>query len=117
MSDRSDIPVLTDLIEPGAEISISDLGLEDEFEVRFEDPDDTQIEIPEPEIDMPVEPGLSAAAPSDPLAQNPELERKIRRILDDHTPAERAFVQLMYNDEIDTLTSGLPRGRSTEYID
>ena len=41
----------------------------------------------------------------------------IRRILDEHTPAERAFVQLMYNDDIDTLTSGLPRGRSTVYID
>ncbi len=41
----------------------------------------------------------------------------IRRILAEHTPAERAFVELMYKDEINTLTSRLPRGRSTEYLD
>lgn len=75
MSDQSNIPTLTDLIEDGAEIKISDLGLDDELEVRADDPDidDTIIDMTEPDLDA-----------ADPLRDNPALEQAIRRILDEH---------------------------------
>ena len=75
MSDQSNIPTLTDLIEDGAEIKISDLGLDDELGARADDPDidDTIIDMTEPDLDA-----------ADPLRDNPALEQAIRRILDEH---------------------------------
>ena len=100
MSDRSDIPVLTDLIEPGGEISISDLGLDDELRPRFDDLDDTEIEIPESEIGDLEEPTLILGAESDPLAANPDLERKIRRILDEHMELALQEIKLVLQREL-----------------
>jgi hypothetical protein len=59
MADESKIPVLTDLIETGVEIELSELGLDQE-----------------PSIDM------DADAIS--LHDDPALEQEIRRILDEH---------------------------------
>jgi hypothetical protein len=75
VSDQSNIPTLTDLIEDGAEIKISDLGLDDELGVRADDPDidDTIIDMTELDLDA-----------ADPLRDNPALEQAIRRILDEH---------------------------------
>ena len=70
MSDQSNIPVLTDLIEPGMEITMSDLGLDDGVD----------IEIEKTEIDM----GIPVLEATDPLENNPALEQAIRRILDEH---------------------------------
>jgi len=75
MSDESNIPTLTDVIESGVEIKISDLGLDEELEIRIDDPD-----IDTSEIDM-TEPDLGAI---DPFKDNPALEQTIRRILDEH---------------------------------
>ena len=75
MSDQNNIPTLTDLIERGIEIKMSDLGLDDE--VKFDD-DDAGVE--NTEIDA-TEPDLIAG---DPFADNPALEQTIRRILDEH---------------------------------
>lgn len=75
MSDQSNIPTLTDLIESGIEIKISDLGLDEELEIRV---DDTYIDATE--IDM-TEPDPGAL---DPFRGNPALEQTIRRILDEH---------------------------------
>ena len=81
MSDDSDIPTLTDLIDKGdddsEEIKLSDLGL---------DADDPIVR--DVEIDMD-DPGLE---PADPLSEHPELELTIRRILDDHM--ERAWQEI-----------------------
>ncbi len=77
MSDEGKIPVLTDVIESGIEITMSDLGLDD---------------------DMPAPPEAMPAAPSfddeieiddtdrvvDPFVAYPGLEQAIRRILDEH---------------------------------
>ena len=75
MSDESNIPTLTDLIESGVEIKISDLGLDEELEIRVDDPD-----FDATEIDM-CEPDLGAI---DPFKDNPALEQTVRRILDEH---------------------------------
>lgn len=59
MQDDADIPVLTDLIEKGVEINLSELGL---------DPD------------LPGEEGEAETA----VIDFPALEQEIRRILDEH---------------------------------
>ena len=84
MSDDSDIPTLTDLIDNGAsadddseEIRLSDLGLDaDDPIVR-----DVEIDIDDPDLD-----------PVDHLAVSPELEQTVRRILDEHM--ERAWQEI-----------------------
>ena len=49
MTDQTDIPILTDLIEKGIEIKLSDLGLDDELEAAVEAPFDLSlIHISEP---------------------------------------------------------------------
>ncbi len=75
MSEESNIPTLTDLVEDGAEIKISDLGLDEELDIRADDPniDDTGIDMTEPDL-----------GGADPFLDNPALEQTIRRILDEH---------------------------------
>ncbi len=75
MSEEGDLPILTDLIEKGIEIKMSDLGLDEDTGNRLDDPD-----IDATEIDM-TEPNLGAI---DPFRDNPALEQTIRRILDEH---------------------------------
>jgi len=73
VSEKSNIPVLTDVIEKGDEIRISDLGLDDELQLPADIPlgDDQDLEIDAPDA-------------VDPLAAHPALEQAIRRILDEH---------------------------------
>jgi hypothetical protein len=59
MTDNTNIPVLTDLIEKGAEIELSELGLDQD-------------------------PPTGENAVTNTLADNPALEQEIRRILDEH---------------------------------
>ena len=63
MSDQNEIPVLTDLIEKGVEIKMSDLGLDD----------DLVIDVTAPELGA-----------IDPFRDNPALESAIQNILDKH---------------------------------
>ena len=74
MSDRSDIPVLTDLIEKGVEISMSDLGLNDDLQIETDDAyiDATVIDKTRPDSEF------------DPFENNPELEYAIQTILEEH---------------------------------
>ena len=84
MSDQDDIPILTDLIEKGIEIKLSDLGLDDELETSAEAPfnsENAAIEIAVPETEN-----------TDPFQDNPELEQMVRRIFDEHT--ERAWQEI-----------------------
>ena len=75
MSDQSDIPVLTDVIEKGIEITMSDLGLDHDLGIAADDaPTDenvTYAEAPEP-------------GKIDPFEDNPALEYAIYRILEEH---------------------------------
>ena len=75
MSEQSNIPTLTDLIDEGVEIKISDLGLDDELDIKTDNPDfdDTVIDVTEPDLGA-----------VDPFMDNPALEQTIRRILDEH---------------------------------
>ena len=83
MTNQTDIPILTDLIEKGIEIKLSDLGLDDELDsgvaTPYKDNDAIDIETP-------------AAESGDPLKDNPELEQIVRRIFDEHT--ERAWQEI-----------------------
>ncbi len=102
MSDRDNIPVLTDLIEKGAEISMADLGLDDYGG------EDAEIEIIGPESeDSDLETGAEAAieravmAESDEwLADHPGLEQAIRRILDEHTELALQEIKLAIQREL-----------------
>ena len=75
MQKDTEIPVLTDLIEKGIEISMSDLGLGEDPHIDIDDPiiDATEIDI-----------NLPGAGPVDPFTDNPALEQTVRRILDEH---------------------------------
>lgn len=113
MSDKDDIPVLKDLIERGAEVTMSDLGLDDyaidpPLQVSDVIAAEAQAQAQEStELDFDADdaapftaavytrdtPGSSAFKPEslainqpniDPLADNPALEQAVRRILDEH---------------------------------
>jgi len=67
MTDNTNIPVLTDLIEKGVEIDLSELGLDQE-----------------PPTDLDQDPPIDKDAVASALADDPALEQEIRRILDEH---------------------------------
>lgn len=78
MENTDNIPVLTDLIEKGIEIKLSELGLDNGQDLILE-MDDRE----EPQIDG-AEFEFNESPPSDPLSQDPVLELAIRNILDEH---------------------------------
>jgi len=75
MTDNTNIPVLTDLIEKGVEIDLSELGLD-------QDPP-TDLDQ-EPPTDLDQDPPIDKDAVASALADDPALEQEIRRILDEH---------------------------------
>jgi hypothetical protein len=81
MFKNDHIPLLTDLIEKGIEIKLSELGLDTGQDLIL-DSDDRE----EPQIDVTELTKLESndVATADPLSQNPALEQAIRRILDEH---------------------------------
>ena len=83
MSDQSNIPVLTDLIEKGSEITMSDLGLDNDLEIKGDD-----AFFNNPVIDVAA-PGLGSI---DPFRDNPAFEYAIQSILDEHM--ERAWQEI-----------------------
>jgi hypothetical protein len=77
------IPVLTELIEKGEDITMSDLGLDDG--PRIDDPMIDDLKIDEPIIDETIiDITLPNTGPVDLFTANPELEQSVRRILDEH---------------------------------
>jgi hypothetical protein len=92
MSDESNIPVLTDLIEKGIEIRMSDLGLDDDLQIGVDDPavDHMDVEFTEPD-----------PLAMDPFLRNPALEQVIRRILDEHTELAYQEIKLAIQREFD----------------
>ena len=93
MSDQDDIPILDDLIERGIEITLSDLGLDDDpplpaadviaAEVKFE-ADDSLAAAPLAASAFSDVQNTTTPSPADLLADNPALEQAVRRILDEH---------------------------------
>ncbi|MCP4472517.1 MAG: hypothetical protein GY815_17875 [Gammaproteobacteria bacterium] len=104
MSEHNDIPVLTDLIEKSAEITLSDLGLDDS-------PDDENIAMPTGDMEIELgDPGLELSDPPidspapvkrEYLADNPALEREVRRILDEHMELAWQEIRLAIQRHID----------------
>jgi hypothetical protein len=87
VSDQSDIPVLTDLIEKGMEITLSDLGLDDDLEIKADNARIDNLEIKDDDTDID-DIAVDEAAPDlgaiDPFEDNPALEYAIYRILEEH---------------------------------
>ena len=96
MSDQANIPTLTDIIERGIEIKMSDLGLDDDLQINADDVDieDTAIDITEP--DLGIDEPLANA-----LADSPALEQTIRRILDEHMELALQEIKLAIKAELD----------------
>ncbi|NNE63578.1 MAG: hypothetical protein HKN34_05805 [Gammaproteobacteria bacterium] len=79
MQDDDNIPLLTDLIEERIDITVPELGLDSEHDLIIE-PDE------EPEFSFnpeDVEPAMSSSAATR-IGKHAELERTLRRILDEH---------------------------------
>jgi len=92
MSDQSDIPILTDLVEKGIEIKMSDLGLDESVDNGAVEPFNVESEI---------EGAASEAEAFDPFADNPALEQAIRRILDEHMELAWQEIKLAIQRELD----------------
>ena len=92
MEDETEIPVLTDLIEKGIEISMSELGLDDDLTIEMDDPrfDETEIDITQPEIPA-----------AELFADNPAFEQKVRRILEDHMELAWQKIRLAIQEEFE----------------
>ncbi len=90
MSEQGKIPVLTDLIERGIEIKMSDLGLDDEppEAMPAAPPIDEEIDIGDVEM------------VADPFAANPALEATVRRILDEHMELAWQEIKLAIQQEL-----------------
>ena len=91
MSEQGNIPTLTDLIEKGIEIKMSDLGLDEDLQPDIAD-EDVDIDITEPDFDEIDENPFAPARADDDSVLDPALEQTIRRILDEHM--ELAFDEI-----------------------
>ena len=91
MSEEGNIPTLTDLIESGDRIDISDLGLDEELGVKIDDPeiDDTIIDVTADDLES------ADSAPVDPA-----LEQAILRILDKHMELAWEEIRLLLQQEL-----------------
>ena len=88
MKEDSEYPVLTDLIEKGDEIQLSDLGLEEEeLVVEGEPGESAETEAPDDPGD--IDPAVTAA-----------LEQSIRRILDEHMELAMQEIKLVIQQEL-----------------
>mgnify|MGYP001811838088 CR=1 FL=1 len=100
MSDQNNIPILTDLIESGEEISITDLGLDEELGLGAEDAAivdagaEEKGETDETDAELVV-------VVVDPFKNNPALEQNIRRILDEHMELAWQEIKLAIQQELD----------------
>jgi hypothetical protein len=103
VNQRDDIPVLTDLIESGAEITLSDLGLDDPAvdENIAGRADDIEIEIGDPALALRDRQVNQAPAEHEYLADNPALEREVRRILDEHMELAWQEIRLAIQRHLD----------------
>jgi len=103
MSKHSDIPVLTDLIEKGVEITMSDLGLDDPpVDSNLAAPgDDIDIELGDPTLALRDSPVNPAPAAREYLADNPALESEVRRILDEHMELAWQEIRLAIQRHLD----------------
>jgi hypothetical protein len=118
VTKQDDIPVLDDLIEKGIEITLSDLGLDDDGPpLRVEDVMAAELEIDlhdaAPLADDPflLEPVATSpytaysrtvdTSTVDQLLDNPALEQAVRRILDEHMELAWQEIRLAIRQHLD----------------
>ena len=103
MSDQNNIPILTDLIESGEEINITDLGLDEELGLTADDPAivDTGANDAEKTEDTDETDADLVVVVVDPFKNNPALEQNIRRILDEHMELAWQEIKLAIQNELD----------------
>ena len=103
MSDQNNIPILTDLIESGEEISITDLGLDEELGLKADDPVsvDTEADETDRTEDADENDADLVVVVVDPFKNNPALEQDIRRILDEHMELAWQEIKLAIQKELD----------------
>ena len=91
MSDQSDIPMLTDLIEKGPEITLSDLGLDDDLGIDVDDAhtDSSAIDVAAPNL-----------GEIDPFKDNPALEYTIQSILEEHLELAWQEIKLVIQHDL-----------------
>ena len=103
MSDKNNIPILTDLIESGEEINITDLGLDEELGLTTDDlatVDTGAVAIDETNDTDETDADLVVVV-VDPFKNNPALEQDIRRILDEHMELAWQEIKLAIQNELD----------------
>ena len=91
MSDENSIPTLTDLIETEDQITMSDLGLDDELETGSSDPDQEDIHLETSESEL---------TEDDPLLDNPVLEHAIHSIIEKHMELAWQEIKLAIQQEL-----------------
>jgi len=104
VSDNSNIPVLTDLIEKGLEITMSDLGLDDSPVNNnvIMSTNDMEIELGDPTLALRAPPDHDPApVQREYLADNPALEQAVRRILDEHMELAWQEIRLAIQRHLD----------------
>ena len=89
MNDEGNIPVLTDLIERGIEITMEDLGLEDDA-LQADASGNKIIDVTD-----------AGEIEADLFADNPALEQTIRRILDEHMELAWQEIKLAIQRELE----------------
>ena len=92
MSDQEDIPVLTDPIDKGGEIKMSDLGLDDDLEI---DVDEAYSEY------SSVDTGTDEQKAEDIFNNNPALEYAVQSILDQHMELAWREIKKLIQGELD----------------
>lgn len=83
MIKNDHIPVLTDLIEKGIEIDLSELGLDSSQDLILDvdDREEPEIDITQLELEND---SISNSLSDNSLSDNPVIEKMIRQILDEH---------------------------------
>ena len=112
--EDSNIPILTDLIEPGIEITLSELGLEDELDQPewFNDPVaaesnqnlSLEIDLDDYKLDAELDSyrdkaDAGPASRTRRLNHRTALEQEIRRILDEHMELAWQEIKLVLDEE------------------
>jgi hypothetical protein len=96
VSDEKDIPVLTDVVDKGMEIKMSDLGLDDDLEI---DADDAYTDY------SSVETGEDDQKASEIFRDNPALEYAVQSILDQHMELAWREIKQVIQRELDKRQS------------
>lgn len=100
MKQEDNIPLLTDLIEEKIDVTAPEIGLDAEYDLVIDEDEEPEFSF-NPED---VEPAMSSRAATR-IGRHAELERTVRRILDEHLELAwqeiRLAIEVALEDEDD----------------